>query len=171
MRKEQYYENYPFCVVFLSSLVSIAIYLIGAFIIYQVGFIWLILYLAFIGALEFRLLKGHCVNCYYYGKTCAFGKGRISSIFFKKGDEKKFCNISITWKDMVADFMVSLIPLIIGIILLIRKFNWVMLLLLIMLFILTFAGNALIRGKLACKYCKQREIGCPAEKLFNKKKK
>jgi hypothetical protein len=38
-------------------------------------------------------------------------------------------------------------------------------------FLLTFIGNGLVRGSLACKYCKQREIGCPAEQLFNKKKK
>jgi hypothetical protein len=31
---------------------------------------------------------------------------------------------------------------------------------------LSFVGNAVLRGSFACKYCKQREIGCPAEKLF-----
>jgi len=38
----------------------------------------------------------------------------------------------------------------------------------IILFFLFFGGTAMIRGNLVCKYCKQREIGCPAEKLFNK---
>jgi hypothetical protein len=170
MKKGQCYENYPFRIVFFSNFVSIAIYLIGAFIIYQIGLIWLILYLIFVGILEFRLIKGHCVNCYYYGKTCAFGKGKISSIFFKKGDVNKFCKKQITWKDIVPDFMVSLIPAIIGIILLIKNFNWVLLSLVLILFILTFVGNGIIRSQLACKYCKQREIGCPAEQLFNKKK-
>jgi hypothetical protein len=27
-----------------------------------------------------------------------------------------------------------------------------------------------VRGQLACRYCKQREIGCPAAQLFNKQK-
>jgi hypothetical protein len=27
-----------------------------------------------------------------------------------------------------------------------------------------------VRGQLACKYCKQRELGCPAEQLFSKTK-
>ncbi|MFH1684097.1 MAG: hypothetical protein ABIA67_04360 [Candidatus Margulisiibacteriota bacterium] len=26
-----------------------------------------------------------------------------------------------------------------------------------------------LRGSLACKFCKQRELGCPAEQLFSKK--
>jgi hypothetical protein len=171
MKKELGYENYPFWMVFISNFVSIVIYLIGAFIIYQVGLIWLIIYLLFIGILEFRLIKGHCADCYYYGKTCAFGKGRISSLFFKKGDVNKFCKMQMTWKDIIPDFMVSLIPIITGIVLLIKHFRWILLWIVIMLFILTFIGNGVVRGQLACKYCKQREIGCPAEQLFKKNEK
>jgi hypothetical protein len=171
MKKAQYYENYPFWIVFFSNLVSIAIYLIGAFIIYQIDLVWMILYLLFIGILEFRLIKGHCTECYYYGKTCAFGKGRISSIFFKKGNADKFCKMQMTWKDILPDFMVSLIPMVAGIILLIIHFNWTILILIIFLFLLAFTGNGLVRSSLACKYCKQRELGCPAEQLFKKKAK
>jgi len=171
MKSVQCYENYPFWIVFFSNFVSIAIYLIGAFIIYQIGLIWLILYLIFIGILEFRLIKGHCVNCYYYGKICAFGKGKISSIFFKKGDAGKFCKMQMTWKDIVPDSMVSIIPIIAGIALLVISFNWTILILVVILFLLTSTGNGIVRGSLACKYCKQRKIGCPAEQLFNKKKK
>jgi hypothetical protein len=128
----------------------------------------MILYLIFIGFLEFKLIKGHCVGCYYYGKTCAFGKGKICSMFFKKGDPSQFCKKQMSWKDILPDFFVSLIPILAGIIILITGFNWLVLLAVIALFILTFAGNAIIRTQLACKFCKQREIGCPAEKLFNK---
>jgi hypothetical protein len=39
--------------------------------------------------------------------------------------------------------------------------------LLVVLVFLSLAGNAIIRGSFACKYCRQREIGCPAEKLFS----
>ena len=170
MKKEVYFENYPLPIVFFSNLVSILIYLIGIFIIYQIGLLWLILYLVFIGILEFRLIKGHCTNCYYYGKTCAFGKGKISSMFFKKGNPKNFCRKQMTWKDIIPDFMVSLIPFIIGIILLIRDFDWILLSFVVLLFVLTFIGNGIIRSQLACKYCKQRKIGCPAQKLFEKKK-
>lgn len=169
MKKEECFENYPFWIVLVSNLVSIAIYLIGAFIVYQIGITWMILYVIYIFILEFRLIRGHCVNCYYYGKTCAFGKGRISSMFFKKGDADQFCKIKMTWKDILPDFMVSLIPAVIGIIILIKEFNWVILLLLVLLLALTFMGNSLVRGKLVCKYCKQRKMGCPAQKLFEKK--
>ena len=164
-----YFENYPFWIVFFSNLVSMAIYLIGAFIIYKIGFIYFILYLIYILYLEFRLIKGHCVDCYYYGKICAFGKGKISGIFFKKGDLNKFCKKQMNWIDILPDFLVSLIPIAAGIIILINDFSWIILLLFIVLFILTSIGNGIIRGRLACRYCKQREIGCPAQKLFAKK--
>jgi len=169
MKKETCFEEYPGRTVFFSNLVSIAIYLIGAFIMYKVGLIWLVLYLIFILSLEVKLIGRHCVDCYYYGKICAFGKGRICSIFFKKGNTKNFCNMKMTWKDIIPDFLVSLIPVIVGIILLIKDFNWIILILVIVLLILAFFGNALIRSQLACKYCKQRKLGCPAQKLFEKK--
>lgn len=170
MKKEECFENYPFWIVFLSNLVSIAIYLIGAFIVYKIGGLWLFLYVILILIQEFILIKGHCVNCYYYGKTCAFGKGRLSSIFFEKGDSKRFCRRNLTWKDLIPDFMVSLIPFVIGIVLLIIDFNWPLLILVAILFALSSFGNSIIRSRLACRYCRQRELGCPAEKLFKGKK-
>lgn len=169
MKKGQGYENYPFWIVILANLISIAIYLIGAFIICQIGLVWLIFYLIFIGTLEFRLIKGHCTCCYYYGKTCAFGKGRISRLFFKKGNPKNFCNNKMTWKDILPDFLVSLIPVVVGIVLIIINFSWTMLILIIILFLLASMGNSFVRGSLACKYCKQKKLGCPAEQLFKKK--
>jgi hypothetical protein len=169
MKKEQDYENYPLWIVFLANLVSIATYLIGALIISQIGLIWLILYLIFIGILEFRLISKHCVDCYYYGKTCAFGKGKISSLLFKKGNQKNFCDKKMTWKDILPDFMVSLIPAIAGIVLIIINFRWSILILIIILFLLATMGSGFVRSNLACKHCKQRKLGCPAEQLFKKK--
>jgi hypothetical protein len=164
------FEKYPFWMVFISNLVSILIYLIGAFIIYEVGLVWLALYLIFILFLEFKLIKGHCPDCYYYGKICVFGKGKISSMFFKKGNTNNFCKKQVSWKDILPDFLVALIPVIAGIIIIINNFDWLILLSIIALLILAFGGSGMIRTQLACKYCKQREIGCPAQKLFDKNK-
>src|SRR5512136_622981 len=100
------YEQYPPRIVLLSNLLSLFMYLIGAFLMYQIGLAWAIVYILCIILLEFRLLGGHCTDCYYYGKTCAFGKGRLSSRFFRKGDPGKFSRMKITWKDIVPDFLV-----------------------------------------------------------------
>jgi len=166
----RFYEDYPAWIVAAANLVSLAIYFSGAFIIYQAAGVWVMLYLAFIAYLEIRLIKGHCTNCYYYGKRCAFGQGRLSSVLFKKGNPKSFCKKQMTWKDILPDFMVSVIPMAIGIAMLIFDFDWLILSLVILLFVLSFPGNAFVRGSLACRHCKQRELGCPAEQLFSKKK-
>lgn len=164
-------ENYPAWMVFVSTILSLLIYGIGVYILLQSGIIWVAVYLIFILFLEFRLISGHCPDCYYYGRTCAFGKGRLSSLFFKKGSPERFAAMKITWKDLVPDFLLFIIPVLAGILLLIQGFTLTILILVIVLLFLGFVGNALVRGHLACKYCRQREIGCPATHLFNKTEK
>ena len=168
--KEKCYENYPPSFIILANALQISIYVIGVFIINLIGTFWLVLYLMFLIYSEIKLLKKSCVNCCYYGKRCAFGRGNICSLFFRKGSPKEFINRKISWKDILTSFMVSIIPAIAGIVLLIVHFNRVLLFLVILLFLLTSFGNGFVRGSLACKYCKQRKLGCPAEKLFNKEK-
>ncbi len=170
MPKESFCENYPPWIVLVSNLVSFSIYLIGAFIIHSIGTIWLAPYLLYILFLEIRLLKRSCVNCYYYGKYCAFGQGKLCSLFFKRGT-KKLANVRVTWKDVIPDFMVTVVPMAAAAWLLMTGFSWLFLALLAALFLLGFAGTGMVRGKLACRYCRQRELGCPAEKLFGKKRK
>jgi hypothetical protein len=164
-------ENYPLWMVFIANLLSFLIYGIGAYILIQYGIIWAIAYIIFIIIFEFRLISGHCTDCYYYGKTCAFGKGRLSALLFTRGRPEKFTAMTITWKDIVPDFLLFIIPVLAGILLLIREFSWTILILIIALLLLGFFGNALVRGQLACRYCKQKEIGCPATQLFDKTEK
>lgn len=170
MESNDRFENYPIWIVILSNLVSLAIYGLGFFIIWGLGWVFACLYLLYIFVLEFRLLKNHCTNCYYWGKACGFGKGRLSSWVFKKGDPSKFCIKNMTWKSMIPDLLISLIPVIIGIFLLFTGFNLILLCGILLLIVLSTAGNAFIRGSFTCRFCKQKDIGCPAEQLFNKQK-
>ncbi len=103
--------------------------------------------------------------------SCAFGKGRLSTLFFRKGNPENFSKIQITGKDLAPDFLLFMIPVLAGILLLVQAFSWSVLIFVIALLVLGFAGNALVRGQRACRYCRQREIGCPAEQLFGGAKK
>jgi hypothetical protein len=170
MKEKSCYEEYPFWIVMLSNIVSVAIYAVGAFVIHEIGWIWLIPYVLYIAWLEIRILRRSCVNCYYFGKICAFGKGKLASLVFRKGDVGRFKQDKITWKDIAPDFLVSLIPIVVGVVLLVIDFDWLLLSMVLLLLLLTSIGNGLIRGSLACKYCRQREIGCPAEQLFSRDK-
>jgi len=171
MKELDAYESFPLRIVLLSNLVAISIYSIGVYILAGFGIWWAVLYLVYCGWVEIRVLRGSCVNCYYYDKVCGFGKGKLCSLLFKKGDPNKFVETQIKWSDLIPDFMVFFFPMIGGIVLLVTCFSWVLLALLAILFVLSFGGNALVRGSFACKYCKQKEIGCPAENLFGKKAK
>lgn len=162
------FEKYPFYIVLMSNALNLLIYTSGILILLQAGIYYVIPYIAYILVLEIRLLKSGCTRCYYYGKTCAFGKGRVSSILFSKDESKNFCDKQYTKLGLMIDSLVSVAPLITGIVLMILDFSFSILLLCIAIVLFTTAGNGIIRGKFACKFCKQRELGCPAEKVFQK---
>jgi hypothetical protein len=164
------YENFPWWIVVISNAVSLSIYVLGFTIMLRLSWIISILYLIGLLIFEIRLIRNHCVDCYYWGKTCGFGKGRLSSLFFKKGDTSRFCSGKMSWKDVVPDMLISFVPTITGIVLLILKFDLLILISLILILLLSTMGNGFIRGNLTCKFCKQKDIGCPADKLFNKNK-
>ena len=171
MKKSICYENFPLWIVLLSNLLSITIYLVGLYIILKFGILFATLFVVYIFLIEFRLLTKSCRYCYYYGKMCAFGRGKCCALLFKKGNPEKFVKTEITMKDILPDFLIFIFPLIGGIILLLSNFSWLIVVLLAILVILGFIGNAIVRGSFACRYCKQREIGCSAERLFSKTKK
>jgi hypothetical protein len=94
----------------------------------------------------------------------------LSVLLFKKGDSQKCAAKQMSWKDMVPDMLVLLVPLITGILLLIKKFNIALLLALLLMVILGTSVTGYLRGQKTCKHCRQRELGCPAEVLFTKAK-
>lgn len=168
MDKPETYDNYPCRTIVVSNAFSIAAYAIGAFVIHQLGTVWLLLYLLLIIALEIRLLRTGCVACHYYGRWCAFGKGKISALLFRKGDPRRFTDRKVTWKDLLPDLTVPLIPIIAGAVSLILDFRWPVLFAVMALTILATVGNGFVRGSLACRMCRQRELGCPAQRFFSK---
>ncbi|MFC1767529.1 hypothetical protein ACFLZ2_03120 [Candidatus Margulisiibacteriota bacterium] len=169
MNKAQCFESYPIWIVFLANVLALSIYVVGSYIMIQLGIAWLILYLILIAFIEIRLPLKSCVNCYYYGKRCFSGRGLLCALFLKKGDPQKFLETKISWKDLWPEFLLPLAPIFAGIGILIMNFNWFLLGSVLLLFVLAFVGNPIIRGSFACKYCKQRELGCSAEQYFSKK--
>lgn len=163
------YENFPFSMILFAVLVNVSIYALGVAILSGFGNITAALYLLFCLGAEIRVMKMSCVDCYYYGKWCAFGRGKVAPFLFKQGDPKRFTSKSISWRELLPDMLVSLIPLVGGIALLIRDFSWSIAMMLAALLALTFGGNYVVRSRIACKYCKQRELSCPAEQFFKQR--
>lgn len=160
------YENYPASMVAVSVLVTISTYSLGALILSGYGPVGTAFYLLYCVLFELRVMKHSCVNCSYYGKVCGMGRGRISACLFPRGDPGVFSRMNISWTMLIPDLMIMLLPLLGGIILLARSFSWLMAAGIVVLVALSLGGSAFVRSQIACKYCTQREIGCPAEKLF-----
>jgi hypothetical protein len=163
------YENFPRRMVASTLLVQLAIYVLGGSIVLLLGPIFLAVYVVYIPVLEYRVLRQSCVDCSYYGRTCCFGRGRLCALIFDKGNPEKFPGRKIGWADILPDFLVSIIPLLAGILLLVISFDALLLAVVILLAILAFPVTGLIRRRWACLYCRQREAGCPAEQLFGRK--
>ena len=165
-----YKQRYPFYIVFLSVLHSIGVYFLGSLILYLL-FPWLIIpFVFYIIFLEYRLLRYSCTSCYYFGKTCAFGKGSLSALFFRKREASEFSEKCISWKHLAPELLLTIVPLFIATYLLITSFSWIVLISMLLLFLFSSVGNSYIRGQLACAHCRQKELGCPAFDLFNKPK-
>ena len=163
------YDEFPLRLVLFCNGINIAIYIIGAYLITPLGKIYVVLYLLYCLWIETRVLIVSCRDCYYYGKLCAFGKGKVCSLFFKRGSLERFKLKKITWLNIVPDFLVSLIPLAVGIFHLVISFTWPRLVFVLVLVIMAFPVTGFVRGSISCKYCKQKEIGCPASQLFARK--
>lgn len=168
MSEESCHETYPAGTVVIATLLPLLMYGIGIWLLSRIGIVWAAGYALFVLLLEYRLLHGHCADCYYYGKRCAFGKGYLCALLFPRGRPERFSTREISWTDLVPDLLVFLIPILAGILLLVREFSVTVLILAAILLIRGFLGNAFVRGQLACRFCRQRESGCPAFQLFDR---
>jgi len=169
--KQRTYENFPAWIVLIAVISILLSWFFGLFILFTLHWITGILYAIFLIILEISIYREGCRYCCYYGRTCAFGRGRIAGLFFKKGDAKKFSEKSVSFKSFLPYLLGNLIPLIIGIILLIsRGFNWIILIATIYPLVSWFVLNPFIFGELACPHCEQCSK-CPAAQYFIKKEK
>jgi hypothetical protein len=100
MKKPKIYDNYPLWIVILANILMLAVYVAGAYIMFALSLITGFLYVAYLVLLELNYLKEGCTCCCYYGKLCAFGKGAIAAVFFKKEDPETFCERELSFKDM-----------------------------------------------------------------------
>jgi hypothetical protein len=169
MAEPEAYESYPWSSVIVFNAVSVVNYLVGIYILSRVGLVWGLLFLIYVVVLEFNVIREGCRYCYYFGKRCFSGRGLCARLLFKKGDPKVFCEKQVTWKKLLPMILVLVFPTIGAAYLLIMSFDFVILGLIAIPWIIWFAGNPLIYGKLACPHCKQGRICCPANEFFSKK--
>lgn len=157
---EQGLEEYPKAQVFLGNLLMIIWIALGTIACWLLspiaGWIYLAFALLMVAVVLRKLL---CTNCYYYNKWCCMGWGKLVALFFKQGDVEKFNTSSGQKLAPLTYGLLSLIPLILIVISVIQQFTIAKIVVLILLFSISFYSGAVSRKK-TCANCKMRLI-CP----------
>lgn len=157
---EQGIENYPKRTVTLANLAMITWVALGTvacwFLAPIVAWIYLAVAVVMVWVVLRRLV---CVNCYYYGKWCGTGWGRLSAVFFKQGSLECFATgIGVKLAPMTYGLL-SLIPLVLVIIALVQAVTVAKIVVLVLLLLMSVYSGFISRQK-SCVGCKMR-LMCP----------
>jgi len=105
------------------------------------------------------LRKLVCTNCYYYGKQCALGWGKLSALFFSQGSIDQFSTCVGIKAAPITYGLLTLIPLVFCIVALVQEVTVLKVVVLVLLLAVSVYSGAISR-KMACTNCKMRLI-CP----------
>ncbi len=155
-------ERYPARILCLSIGHMLFSYALGALIFLQLH-PWLgAAYLAFCLAGLVLGLKYRCRFCWYYGRTCHAGLGRVAKFLFEQGTPEEFPLTRNVIPVLVPSFAILLLPLIASLVDTLLRFSQLRLTLLLAYILLVIAPGFPLRKFLFCTRCKQAELGCPA---------
>ena len=154
-------ESYPLRIVCVSASLTIISYLAGAFVLYFFNPIMSGFYLMLAAVTLVISMKLRCTHCYYLGKYCNFGLGRLASYFFVKGDPREFRDPKKVGLTATFSFGTMLLPVFIGVLMLVKDMNLFTLALFFGYILAGIAPNFLVRGNF-CDKCMQGQLGCPS---------
>jgi hypothetical protein len=151
-------ETYPKGVIVSRWIILTLAYALGIYILADIQPMLGIIYaIGSLFALTLVLPLSRCVYCYYHGKLCNTGWGKIAAYLYAKGDESLYGErynyailLHLLWAVPLLAFLFQLAR---------NKEPRYAVILLVYLLILWM--EKVILKKLACKRCHQREF-CPA---------
>ncbi len=153
-------ENFSSTGIIIGNALMLILIALGAIACSYFSPILMYSYLAFSIIMVFLVLrKLVCTNCYYYGKKCAIGWGKLSAVFFKKGDINKFSSNKGIKIAPIVYGIISFVPIVLIIIAIILDFSITKLIVLVLLLALSAYSGSIGRKK-SCIKCKMRLI-CP----------
>ena len=165
MKEEKLYKeglgNYPIGCVIGQNIFFLAYFGIGFIGMLPLrihGFpIISVLYALFLIIMLLFVLRKHlCTHCYYYGKLCSTGWGKLSALMFKKNSGNYQLGVKLAGITWILATAIPIVGIILALVLDYSPSNLIFLILFILLAPVNF-----INHKKACKKCKMRFI-CPA---------
>jgi len=149
-------DEYPISTVFVENLFMFLWITVGAFLCWivvpVVGWVYLAVGLLMILCVM-RILV--CKNCYYYGKRCHTGWGKLSAIYCQQGELSHFGGaiVPIFYGSM------ALFPLVLGIISIVKVFTLIKVCMVIIFLFIIVMSSFTLRKK-SCTICKMKNM-CP----------
>lgn len=172
MSKKELYkdglERYPASRIILTNVIMLALFFTGAYLCSLfhpiAGIVYIVTVLLVIYILMRKLV---CTNCWYYGKWCGSGWGKLAALMFKQGEIEKFPGCTgVNIAPMVYG-LASLIPLAIGILVFILHPTLRIQASISIVLLVGFSFYSSVAGrKKQCSVCKMRFI-CPGGNIAN----
>lgn len=157
---EEGLEKYPVSRVIIGNILMLLWIGLGAYACHFIHplltWIYLVLAIVIIYVVLRRIV---CVNCYYYGKRCALGWGKLSALMVKKGEIEQFPKSTGI---RIAPFVygsLTVIPVVLVVISMLKTFTVTNLIVLLLILLIGFISGTVTR-KNTCSRCKMRFI-CP----------
>ena len=151
-------ENYPKYIIVIRWIVLSIAFALGIYILLGLHNMLAIIYIIYsVITLTLILPLSRCVSCFYYGKFCNTGWGKIAAYLFKKGDESKYVE---HYNYAIFLHLLWLIPLLVALLQLVRQRDLFALSIFAIYLFILFVEKIILK-KLCCKRCHLREF-CPA---------
>ena len=165
---EQGLEKYPKGEIVFNNVLFILLIALGTiacrFIHPVLGWIYLSFAIVMVGIVLRRLV---CTNCYYYDKWCSIGWGKLSALFFSRGDIERFKeSVGVKLAPAVYGLLMA-VPLILTVFSIFQRFTTSKVVVLSLLLLLSFYSGRISRKK-GCIRCRMRLI-CPGSAVRGEK--
>jgi hypothetical protein len=151
-------DSYPKPVIIIRWIILGIAFGMGIYILADIKEMLGIIYVVYsLIALTLVLPLSRCASCYYHGKACNTGWGKVAADLFPKGDESKFV---YHYNYALLLHLLWIIPLLAAFLQLVRKRELPGLIVLAAYLLVLLVEKILLK-RLACARCHQREF-CPA---------
>lgn len=158
-------ESYPIRDVILGNLVMAALIAVGTIACWLVSPVLGVLYVVFSVVMVYGVLRRLiCTRCYYFGKRCGTGWGKLAATWCTRGTLEEFNESPGTRLAPLVYGLVTLIPLVALVVLLLHGASSALLVLLAFILGVGFYSSGPGRRR-ACSVCKMRSFckGCAAK--------
>jgi hypothetical protein len=164
---ERFDESYPPLLLALRALFGLAEAIMAVYIIFGLYSIFAYFYASYLAiAITIILPLARCIRCFYYGKVCHICGGKAASFLYPKGREELFKE---NFKYSVFLYPVWMIPLLAGLVQLVRLRGLQALLIFVIYLAILFISRRFLQWHAGCKRCHQR-LFCPGAASFRRKK-